>query len=178
MTARWSHFFRVCLVAVFTGITSVHAAEFLVTNMDEFDAAVPLTQPGDTITLTDGSWTNADLVFRAAGTAENPITLRAQTSGRVILTGTSRLHVGGNHLVVKGLLFTNGYPSSLDVIEFRAGSFNPATECRVTECAIVDFNPPLPDTDTKWVSLYGFSNRLDHCHFHGKANDGRSEERR
>ena len=41
-----------------------------------------------------------------------------------------------------------------------------------TNCAITDGNPPLAETDTKWVSLYGVDNRVDHCYFAGKRNRG------
>src|SRR5262249_49780404 len=87
--------------------TSARAVDFLVTNATQFNATVPLAQPGDTLTLANGEWPNADLVFRGQGTPAQLITLRAQSSGQVRLTGASRLHLGGSHLVVQGLLFTN-----------------------------------------------------------------------
>ena len=40
------------------------------------------------------------------------------------------------------------------------------------DCAIIDYNPPNPTNDTKWVSLYGESNRVEYSHFRGKANVG------
>ena len=45
----------------------------------------------------------------------------------------------------------------------------------MTNCAIVDYSPPLPAdplTDYKWISIYGISNRLDNCYFSGKTNMG------
>ena len=163
--------FRISVLAMFL-VGNLGAADFFVTNLIQFNVAVPLAQPGDTITLANGVWANADLVFIGEGSDSDPITLRAQTSGRVYLTGASRLHLGGSHLVVQGLVFTNGFPQALDVIEFQAGFATLAVSCRVTECAIFDFNPPVPGVETKWVSLYGFSNRVDHCYFKGKQNPG------
>ena len=148
------------------------AADFPVANVTQFNAAIASAVAGDTITLANGTWNNADLVFRGNGTAARPITLRAQVSGEVFLTGSSRLHIAGSHLIAQGLIFTNGYPHALDVIEFQAPSYGRATNCRVTDCAILDFNPPSLSTDAKWVSLYGFSNRVDHCCFQGKRNQG------
>src|SRR5262249_38815251 len=149
------------------------AMEFFVTNLAAFNATVPLLRPGDMVTLANGTWNNADLVFTGQGTAAKPITLRAQTGGSVWLTGSSRLHLAGQYLVARGLFFTNGYPRALDAIEFQAEPYGLATNCQVTDCAIVDFNDPTDTTyDTKWVSLYGFSNRVDHCTFKGKRNNG------
>ncbi len=159
-------------VAVLVVCPAVRAADFFVTNVSQFNAAVPLAQAGDTITLATGTWTNADLVFWGKGTADSPITLRAQVDGAVFLTGSSRLHLSGSHLIAQGLVFTNGFPHALDTIEFQAASYGLATNCEVTDCAIVNFNPPAISTDTKWVSLYGFSNRVDHCSFLGKSNAG------
>ncbi|MBK7338583.1 MAG: hypothetical protein IPJ00_21705 [Saprospirales bacterium] len=39
-------------------------------------------RPGDIITLANGVWTNAELVFTGKGTAEKPITLTVQEKAR------------------------------------------------------------------------------------------------
>ena len=172
MKTEVKNFFFFILVPALISIAPAEAADFPVADVTQFNAAVPLTQPGDTITMANGEWANADLVLTGNGTAAAPITLRAKVNGQVFLTGSSRLHLAGSHLVAQGLVFTNGYPHALDVIEFRAGSYGLATNCEVTDCAIINFNPTSTGTDTKWVSLYGFSNRVDHCYFTGKTNSG------
>lgn len=150
----------------------IFAAETLVANASDIAVASAAAQPGDIITMRDGVWPDADIVFNADGTEANPIVLRAQTPGRVLLTGLSRLRIAGSHLVVEGLFFTNGMRTSGDVISFRFNSATIANNCRLTSCAIVDYNPPDTTNDTKWVSLYGFSNRVDNCYFRGKSNVG------
>lgn len=120
-------------------------------------------------------WQDADILFKKSGTALSPITLRAQTPGHVILSGSSRLRISGRWLVVEGLRFQNGYVTNNDVIQFRENSSSLATNCVMTNCAIVDYSPPLPAdplTDYKWISIYGISNRLDNCYFNGKTNMG------
>lgn len=54
----------------------------------------------------------------------------------------------------------------------RTSSEQTASNCRTTECAIVDYN--LDDTvfDTKWVSVYGIRNHIDNSYFNGKTNHG------
>src|SRR5689334_21280974 len=76
--------------------TPLRGMDFPVATMIGFNGAVTSAQPGDTITLADGSWSNADLLFKANGTVTQPITLRAQTSGRVFLSGASRLRIVGS----------------------------------------------------------------------------------
>lgn len=79
----------------------------------------------------------------------------------------------GRHLVVEGLTFERGYSEGADIIQFREDSDEPAEQCRVTRCSIVNFNPPPgDDTSCRWVRLDGVSNRLDHCYFEGKSNYG------
>lgn len=138
---------------------------------DALEAAIRQAQPGDTIVLADGIWKNTEIVFRARGTSESPITLRAQTPGAVVLSGESSLRFVGEHLVVDGLLFKDGALPSGHTVAFRGDSDEEATDCRLTNSAIIDYNPPgdMPASST-WVSIYGARNRVDHCRFVGKNN--------
>ncbi len=155
-----------------SGTTPVLADSQLVASVSEITAAMQTVQPGDTLIMATGVWQNADITFKGNGTATQPITLQAQVPGQVTLSGTSRLRLAGSFLVVSGLQFTNGYVTSDAVVEFRDADDAPANHCRLTECAIIDYNPPSGLIDTKWVSLYGVSNRVDNCYFAGKTNAG------
>jgi poly(beta-D-mannuronate) lyase len=145
-----------------------------VENMSELNAAIAAAQPGDTIYMSTGVWNNVSIDFDADGLPGQPITLRAQVDGKVTLEGSSKLQIAGDYLVVRGLHFTNGSISSGHVIEFRNGtsSSDYANNSRLTECAITDYNPTDPTTNYKWVSVYGFSNRVDHCAFTGMNHIG------
>ena len=148
------------------------AADIPAGNPEELATAISQAVPGDTITLASGSWSNVDILFKASGTSTNPITLRAQSPGQVFLSGASRLRLAGSHLVVDGLVFSDGYLKSGSVIQFRDDLYALANNCRVKNCAIIDYNPPEASLESEWVSLYGFSNRVDHCYFRGKRNAG------
>lgn len=143
----------------------------LAPDIDSLHQAIRDAKPGATIIMEDRVWANAEIRLEAEGTAGNPITLRAQTPGRVVLTGTSRLRISGRHLVVDGLLFRDGGVEG-DVIAFRSSSTRLASHTRLTRCAVIDYNPPDASRDSKWVSLYGFRNRVDRCYFAGKTNLG------
>jgi len=159
-------------IAIFLFTSITHSEVYLVSNVNDFNSAQSKVLPGDTVMMKNGSWRNSSLVFSCNGTSDKPITLCGQTPGQVILCGTSNLKIAGNYLIVSGLYFKDGYSSSGDVIQFRNGSSNEANHCRLTNCAIVDFNPSDSNIDYKWVSIYGTYNRVDHCYFEGKSNLG------
>src|SRR5438105_2255031 len=148
------------------------ADDFFVSTVADISAATARAKPGDTLTMRSGFWPDADILFSGNGTAESNITLRAQAPGQVVLSGGSRLRISGNYLVVDGLKFMNGYLVGVDVISFRNTGSSPADNCRLTNCAIIDYNPDDPTLENIWVSLYGLSNRVENCYFKGKDNVG------
>ncbi len=127
---------------------------------------------GDTIVMKNGTWVDQLITLKAIGTASQPIVLMAQTPGLVILTGSSHLGFSGNYIEISGLLFKNGTQSSSEIIGFRTSTVDFANNCRLTNCTIVDCNPADSTIDTKWVSLYGAKNKVDHCSFQNKSNMG------
>jgi len=131
-----------------------------------------IAQPGDTLIMSNGIWTNQQIRFEGEATESNPIVLRAETPGHVILNGNSYLRIRGKYLVVDGLRFIGGVPANGAVIEFRNGSSCLAYHCRLTNTSIVNYNPSNINTDYKWVSVYGTDNRVDHCYFEGKNHSG------
>ncbi|UXX78578.1 polysaccharide lyase 6 family protein [Reichenbachiella carrageenanivorans] len=148
------------------------AQNVLVSTLQGFDAAVEGANAGDTIFLTNGTWSDVVLNFYATGTSDNPIVLTAQTPGEVILSGSSRLKIYGEHLVVRDLDFQKGSTSGDAIVEFRKSSDELAQNCRLTNSRILNYNPATDAIDYKWVSMYGSNNRVDHCHFDGKNNEG------
>lgn len=150
---------------------SSQATEFLVATANDVNTAMQMAQPGDSVVMVDGTWTNQHIQFAGNGTDGMPITLRAQTPGGVLLNGSSRLSISGDYLVADGLNFEGGALASGNIVEFR-GSNGEATNSRLTNSAIVDYNPTSIDTRYFWVSLYGQSNRVDHNLFSGQNHSG------
>ncbi len=151
-------------------IAPITLEDTLVHTVDEFREAVRHAQPGDTITMANGIWHDADLVFDADGAKGDSIIVRAEIPGEVILTGQSSLRIGGQYLKVEGLWFHRGALDRGHVIAFRTN--RAARHSRITNCAVTEFNPDNWLLQYKWVSLYGTHNRVDHCHFAGKTHDG------
>ncbi|GAA4238882.1 hypothetical protein GCM10022291_31050 [Postechiella marina] len=144
----------------------------LVKDVIEFNDAVKHANPGDVITLANGVWNNAELVFEGKGTEEEPITLTVEEKGKVTLEGNSNLQLAGEHLIVEGLVFKNGYTPTNAVISFRKNREEMANNCRLTECVIDNYNNPERQVQDYWVTIYGQNNRIDHNHIAGKKNLG------
>jgi len=146
---------------------SGNATEYYVKDADEIEDVMAYAIPGDVLIMANGVWTDQRIEFEGEGAEADSITLRAETPGRVILTGKSNLRISGRYLVVKDLWFLNGESPSGGVIEFR-GDRGSAHHCRLTQTAVLNYNPGNEFKDYKWISLYGTNNRVDHCFLEGK----------
>lgn len=143
-----------------------------VNDISELNTAIAQAKPGATIVLKDGIWKDVLITFTGEGTEENPITLKAETPGKVFIEGISNLEISGSYLKVEGLFFRNGHSPSENVIAFRTSESEVANHCRVSNCVILDFNNMERDQDNLWVQFYGKHNTLDHCYIAGKTNGG------
>jgi len=144
----------------------------LVKNIEELKKANSTAAPGDIVVLQNGNWSNVRILLTASGTADQPITFKAQTPGKVFITGNSFLKIGGNYLVVEGLYFRDGFAGDNPVIDFRVDKKQLANNCRVTNTVIESFNNPKRMDENYWIQFYGKRNRIDHCSFSGKLNMG------
>ncbi|MBP9103972.1 MAG: polysaccharide lyase 6 family protein [Chitinophagaceae bacterium] len=144
----------------------------IVKNAEELKKANKEASPGDIIILQDGIWNNITISLNCTGTKEQPITFKAQTAGKVIISGNSKLLIGGTYIIVDGFYFTNGYAGSDAIIKFRVNNEQLANYCRVTNTVINNFNNPQRMDDNYWVALYGKHNQIDHCRFQDKKNMG------
>ncbi|WP_016954249.1 chondroitinase-B domain-containing protein [Catenovulum agarivorans] len=151
---------------------SANAETYLVKTIAQYQQVANKLQAGDEVVLANGQWENFEIVFHGQGTQAKPITLRAQTNGQVLITGQSNLRLAGEYLVVKGLVFTQGYTPSPEVISFRINKDKLAYHSRVTEVVIDEFSNPDRFESDYWVALYGKNNRFDHNYLAGKRNRG------
>ena len=150
----------------------VRSAEIPVASAAQIANALSSAEPGDVLVMQDGVWNNQQIEFAAIGASSAPITLRAQTPGGVKLTGSSKLTISGDWLVVDGLRFEDGQlgPSE-HVVRFQ-GPLGEAKNSRFTNSSIVNYNPPDINTRYFWVSLEGENNRVDHNYFSGQSHSG------
>lgn len=153
-------------------IINVFASNTIVANSNELEIANEKAKPGDIIILKNGIWENITLKLNCKGSKSLPIVFKAETEGKVIITGYSKLLLGGEYIVVDGIHFTNGFSGEDAVIKFSINKKEIANNCRVTNCVINDFNNPKRLDENYWVALYGKNNRIDHCSFLNKKNIG------
>lgn len=160
------------LSIVFIACQNALAADTLVKTPEAYKDALKSVQPGDAIILANGTWQNFEILLDAKGTREHPITLRGETPGKVFLTGQSNLRLAGEHLVVSGLVFKDGYTPTGEVIAFRRNKDKLANHSRVTQVVIDNYSNPEKFEQDSWVMVYGRHNRFDHNHLVGKRNKG------
>jgi len=165
---------RLCLVltALCMGAPPALADRILVRSPSEYANAAREVEAGDIIVLANGEWRDFEMVITGEGTADAPITVTSESAGAVFLTGQSSLRIGGEYVIVSGLIFRDGYSPRGEVIAFRVSEEDQAHNSRVTEIVIDHFSKPDRYEDDYWVSLYGKSNRFDHNHIVGKTNKG------
>lgn len=165
------------VLLAWTGVIEPAAAQAaskprLVRSQAEYAAAAKSLRPGDTIVLADGEWRDFQVLLAGKGTPAQPITLTAQTPGKVILAGQSNLRMAGQHLVVSNLVFRDGWSPTGEVVSFRRTRGDRAVHSRVTGVVIDRYNKPDRDQSDNWVAMYGQHNRFDHNHLAGKTNQG------
>ena len=165
-------FTLVTAIILFSCSEPVQITDYYVENINELNKAIGQANPGDEIVLADGIWDDGQVEFYGRGTKKAPITMRAETPGKVVLQGKSNLRIGGEYLVVDGLLFKNGSSPSQAVVQFFINDDTVANHCRVTNSAIIDFNKAQRNITDLWVLFKGRHNQLDHCYLKGKSNRG------
>jgi poly(beta-D-mannuronate) lyase len=162
----------ICVSSMSALVNSVAAKEWKVKSLGEYKEALKAVKPGDDIVLANGNWQNVEILFKALGREDALITLRAETPGKVILSGQSNLRLAGEYLVVSGLVFKDGYTPSAEVISFRQNKDDLANHSRVTQVVIDNYNNPEKFEQDSWVMMFGKNNRFDHNHLVGKRNAG------
>jgi len=140
------------------------ARDIFVPGPAELRAALLNAQAGDTLTLKNGRWPDTQLNVTQSGAPGQPVEIRAESPGEVVLTGASTLIIKAPYIIVTGLCFTSGSIERNAVIQFHSH------HGIVRETAIIDYNPSAFETEYYWVFFGGDYNRIDRCYFKGKSN--------
>jgi poly(beta-D-mannuronate) lyase len=133
------------------------AVEYRVSSAADISRLADKLSGGDSVVMANGTWTHGAIAFRGRGQADKPITLRAETPGKVLLQGDSTLVVEGEHLVVSGLSFRDG-KTERSAIELRG------RECRLSDTAVSGGMHKF------FVHVRGTENRVDHCYLADKTS--------
>ena len=168
----WGSVLRGLMLLTMGFLNNAWADEYRVESQEQYRALLTQLVPGDSIVLKDGIWNDFEIIFEGHGEPGLPITLRAETPGQVYITGQSNLALAGEYLLVRGLVFRDGYTPSQSVISFRKSKTAIANNSRVTQTVIHNFTNPERFEADYWVAIYGKNNRFDHNHLEGKRNRG------
>ena len=153
------------------GIFSFFAQEKLVSNINEYNNTIKTAKPGDVIVLKNGVWKDVKLNAYGHGEEGNPILIKAETPGEVIITGNSTLNIYGEYIIVSGLWFKDGNMEYKSVVQFKKDSKTFANNCRLTNSTI-SYYQSKENLKDHWVDIWGKNNRVDHNNFTGKTSDG------
>ena len=164
-------FLLLTIVLVSCGNTEI-SNNIKVNSIEELQNAIKDSKAGDNIVLADGIYKDVEIEFYGKGTSNKPITLKAETPGKVSIEGISNLKIGGDYLVVEGLHFKNGYTPSENVIQFKINDTLIANHSIVTNCVIDAFTQPDRDVSDHWVEFWGRHNQLSNNYITGKSNFG------
>ncbi len=160
-------------ILLLVSVTSASVCKNIyVSTIPQLSLALNEAKPGDIVVMKNGVWTDAVINFNSKATPAGPIILKAETPGKVILSGASKLIFSAPYLMAEGLFFKDGAIKG-------SGSENDSTvilfasyRCRLKNCAVIDYNPEDYSTFYYWVFFKGSHNRMDDCSFIGKNNLG------
>src|SRR5260221_7660351 len=95
------------------GWTSKHnkdgSLEYLIHSDQEFNNISQQIKPGDNIKIANGTCAAWSLIVNTNGTADKPITVQAETTGKVIFSGDHRqalFKLTGTYTILRGFSFT------------------------------------------------------------------------
>ncbi len=136
------------------------AAQTRVTSLSALQSALDKAQPGDTISLADGSYAaSSTLSIKRSGTASAPVTITAEHVGKATITGSKTFSFadGVSYVVLRGFKFRNG--ASLSV---PAG----ASHNRLSR------NDFQLTSDGNWVTVNGDATEVDRNVFQNRTSQG------
>ncbi len=151
--------------------SEINAQETIVANIEEYNKTIKNAKAGDVIILKNGVWKNVKLNAYGNGNKEKPIIVKAETAGKVIVSGNSTLNIYGQYVIVSGLWFKDGNSTYKSVVQFRKDSKTFANNCRFTNSTI-SYYKVADGIKDHWVDIWGKNNRVDHNNFTGKTSPG------
>jgi poly(beta-D-mannuronate) lyase len=163
----------VCSAALLLTATFLNAQT--VSTVAALETALSNATAGTTITIANGTYTDADLSIEANGTASEPIIIQAETAGQVIFEDDCRIKLGGSYITLTGVKFTGTYALSTTGASSYVIAFKSSTECSnctLTQVQIDGYNPSSTTTDFRWVRMYGQDNEISYCTFNNKTSIG------
>ena len=84
---------------------TAQGSTIVVSSTEQFNRALSSLAAGDAIVIADGDYPDLVMNMTKSGTADNLITIRPQTPGRVVLGGSSSVTLSGNYVALTSFTF-------------------------------------------------------------------------
>jgi hypothetical protein len=142
-------------------LPSVAVSSTVVSSVAALRAALADAVPGDVIEVADGTYSTGDVIgITKAGTAKDPITVRAQHVGKATISGSGGFSVGGgaSYVTLSGFRLTGSRALSIP-----AG----ASHLRITRNLV-----QMSGSAQYWLTVAGDDAQVDHNTFQHKATLG------
>jgi poly(beta-D-mannuronate) lyase len=152
---------RLAWVSVLLGPIAGSSEIYVVDSIADLTNAVKIAAPGDVVTLKNGVYTTtAAINVRNRGTAEKPITIKAETIGGVEIAGSHGFAVTApaEYVVISGFTFTHAAGRA----SIGAGSSHVRFTRNTFQCA----------GDGAYLTVAGYDAQVDHCAFNEKKTTG------
>lgn len=157
------------LFSLLSESSTLYAKEAIVISSARELSKLSAIKAGTEVVWRNGEYADEILVISASGTAQKPIILRAESDGGVRFTGKSLLRIKGSNIVVRGFVWDNPTLEKGVVVSFdRASSHSLLEECVIKG----DRSEMRPANNIKWVSVWGYRNRVERCSFIDKRDLG------
>src|SRR5882757_1784457 len=147
---------------------------YLIHNEQEFNNISQQIKPGDSILIANGTYAPWALLINTNGTADQPITIQAETTGKVIFTGDVEqpiFKLTGSYTILRGITFTGCNVLKVDKHTGVLAELNNAKYCRLTECVFSQNTAKAQFMPIVVISGQGEYNQVDHCTFTGNIDN-------
>lgn len=150
------------------GAANAFCKSYLVHNEKELTELLPALKAGDKVRIANGTYTPWAVVISTAATAGQPLTIEAETKGKVIFkgeAGQTSFKITGSYIVLRGLTFEDCQLVKADKRSGLLIDMNNSQNCRLTECTFRRVAAKTQYMPLVTVSGNGAHNRVDHCTF-------------
>jgi poly(beta-D-mannuronate) lyase len=147
---------------------------YLIHNEQEFNNISGQIKPGDAVLVANGTYAPWALLVNTNGTAAHPITIQAETAGKVIFTGDAAqpiFKLTGSYTILRGINFTGCNVLKVDKHTGVLAELNDAKYCRITECVFSNNTAKAQFMPIVIISGNGEYNQVDHCTFTGNVDN-------
>jgi poly(beta-D-mannuronate) lyase len=165
--------FKFIFTMVAISVFSLNVHSQIVTTAASLQTTVNTAAPGATIIVKNGSYANFSASFTRVATAQNPITIKAETVGGVTLTGNSYFAIKKSaYIIFEGFVFNCTGNSTLIKLEASNNIRISRNVFEQNATAAVKWIVVVGTYDDYTFQMLSHHNRIDHNIFKNKLTGG------